>query len=158
THTLTSLPRRTVDTAIILPLPSSAPSLPSPPSSPSSHPSLPPQGHTILLNLSKSPKTTIIRRDDGFEKRVLWRCGRCGVVVGYEIAAQGLGLGGEKMDLDVDGGENGKGKEKETERYAGRVMYILPGGVTSTDVMSGVGRKIGEGDVDIGAGTVAAFE
>ncbi|TVY87585.1 hypothetical protein LAWI1_G005105, partial [Lachnellula willkommii] len=166
---------------IILPLPSSAPSPPSPPSPPSSpsHPNpppdanpntnetptpMPPEGHTILLNLSKSPKTTIIRRDDGFEKRVLWRCGRCGVVVGYEIAGQGLGLGGEKMDLDVEmgGGENGngkgKGKEKEKERYAGRVMYILPGGVTTTDVMSGVGRKIGEGDVDIGAGTVAAFE
>lgn len=119
---------------------------------------MPAEGYTILLGLSKSAKTTIIRRDDGFEKRVLWRCVRCGVVVGYEI---GLG-GGEKMDIDmdVDGGENGKGKGKgnEEERYQGRVMYILPGGVTSTDVMGGVGRKIGEGDVDIQAGTVAAFE
>jgi len=102
----------------------------------------------MTLSMTKDTKTTIIRREDGFEKRLLWRCGRCRVVVGYELISQGQGMG-EKMD--VDGG-------KEKGGYEGRIMYVLPGGMMSTDAMAGEGKRPGEGDVDIRAGTVAAFE
>jgi len=105
---------------------------------------MPAEGYTITLGMVKNNKATVIRREDGFEKRLLWRCARCNVVVGYEI------LGQDRMEVD-----GGKGQEG----YKGRVMYVLPGGITSTDVMSGAtGRKIGEEDVDVRAGTAAAFE
>ncbi|TVY22842.1 hypothetical protein LHYA1_G008663 [Lachnellula hyalina] len=167
THTFSSLPRRStgtgaLDSAIILPLPS-APTSSLEDANANENTNtivneMPVEGYTIILGMIKATKPTVVRREDGFEKRMLWRCVRCGVVVGYEILGQGLGLGmggGEKMDLDVDGGEKGKGKGKEG--YEGRIMYVLPGGATSTDVMR-TGRKVGEGDVDIQAGTVAAFE
>jgi hypothetical protein len=142
THTLSSLPRRStstgsLDTAIILPLPSSPPTF-----SDSEQQDLPAEGYTITLGMVKASKTTVIRREDGFEKRFLWRCARCNVVVGYEMAGQ------DRMEVD-----GGKGKEG----YEGKVMYVLPGGITSTDVIE-TGRKIGEGDVDVKLGTVAAFE
>ncbi|TVY32120.1 hypothetical protein LSUB1_G007687 [Lachnellula subtilissima] len=165
THTLSSLPRRStstgaLDAAIILPLPSAPTSsfedANANEKSNTNANEMPAEGYTIVLGIIKATKPTVVRREDGFEKRMLWRCIRCGVVVGYEILGQGLGLGGgEKMDVDVDGGEKGKGKGKEG--YEGRIMYVLPGGITSTDVMR-TGRKIGEGDVDIQAGAVAAFE
>lgn len=94
----------------------------------------------MTLGMNKDTKTTIVRREDGFEKRLLWRCGRCRVVVGYELVGQELDR------MNTDGG------------YEGRVMYVLPGGMMSTDVMAGEGKRIGEGDVDISGGTVAAFE
>ncbi|KAL6717189.1 hypothetical protein ACLMJK_005104 [Lecanora helva] len=36
-------------------------------------------------NLRPARKATIIRREDGFEKRKALRCGRCGIGIGYEI-------------------------------------------------------------------------
>lgn len=107
----------------------------------------------MLLGMAQDKKTTIVRREDGFEKRVCWRCERCSLLVGYEI--EGRGQGGDRMD--VDGGD--KGKERE-EGYTGKVVYLLPGGVQSTDVMMGRtngGKKIGEGDVGV-RGAVAVFE
>jgi hypothetical protein len=187
THTLSSLPRRqgsTLDTAIILPVPSSPPgqdldqdhSL-----SRSASPEraeaeaddededsrsaaqgltkdgendLPPQGYTILLSLTPDRKATVIRREDGFERRLLWRCGRCRLVVGYEIE------GADSMDVD----DQGKGKELE---WKGKVLYLLPGGIMSTELMMN-GRKegngkgifgVGEEDVDICVGKgVGVFE
>lgn len=112
---------------------------------------MPSSGYTITLGINKDAKPVIVRREDGFEKRQLWRCERCRAVVGYELAHTGAAQGGEKMDMDV-----------EVEGYKGTVMYVLPGGVMSTDVMikSGKegGRKIGEGDVDIRSGGPAVFE
>jgi hypothetical protein len=104
---------------------------------------MPAEGYTMTLGMNKDNKATIVRREDGFEKRVLWRCGRCRVVLAYELMGQG-----ERMDVD--------GKAKEG--YEGKVMYVLPGGMMSTEVMAGDGKRLGEGDVDIRTGTVAAFE
>lgn len=57
-------------------------------------------------------KVVVVRREDGFEKRRVFRCGRCGVGVGYEI---------------LEGGEGeGVGVEK------GRVIYLLEGGLVET--------------------------
>jgi hypothetical protein len=174
THTLSSLPIRqsnnsVSDNAIILPLPSSPPSLSSSqsqtnngkaPESNSVH-TIPPAGYSILLGLQADSKTTIIRREDGFEKRVLYKCGRCGVVVGYGIASET-----PSEEMDMDNGQENAGTE---EVYKGKILYILPGGVMSTEVMSkggaypggegGTERKIGENDLDIvGRKGVGVFE
>ena len=70
-----------------------------------------------LLTPSLRPgrKVLVVRREDGFEKRRLYRCGRCGVGVGYEIVREGGGEGG--------------GKE------GGRVIYLMEGGLVETGEM-----------------------
>lgn len=46
-----------------------------------------------------------MRREDGFEKRRLYRCGRCGVGVGYEVLREGKGEGeGGKVVFLMEGG------------------------------------------------------
>ncbi|KAG9241184.1 hypothetical protein BJ878DRAFT_428679 [Calycina marina] len=123
THELSILPRRSnessLDHAIILPL--------------SSRPSL--FGTTTLQNLTPDKNTTIIRKEDGFERRLLWKCTRCMSVVGYEICDAEDVVLGEFIEGE-DGGE-----------WKGRILYVLPGGVRTTE---GMGRKIGEADVELG--------
>ncbi len=63
-------------------------------------------------NLRPARKVLVVRREDGFEKRRVYRCGRCGVGVGYEV-------------LREDGGE----------RAGGRVMYLMEGGLVETGEM-----------------------
>ncbi|KAL2061548.1 hypothetical protein VTL71DRAFT_6925 [Oculimacula yallundae] len=179
THTLSSLPRRQAETntdgAIILPLPSTPPSpLPFSASERELQLQLPAEGYTTLLSHSLIPdkKQSLIRRDEGFEKRVLWRCLRCRLVIGYELSssstptptqAQTQAQTREVDSMDIDSSHgigNGKGKEKEV--FEGKVLYILPGGVMSSEYMMG-GKKIGEGDVEIsfsggGGRGVAVFE
>jgi hypothetical protein len=105
---------------------------------------LPVEGYTLLLGMVQDKKAKIIRREDGFERRVLSRCGRCNLVVGYEILGDGTAM-------DVDG------KGKEGEWFIGKIMYLLPGAVMSTEVMMS-GKKLREEDVDIRKGGVAVFE
>jgi hypothetical protein len=113
---------------------------------------MPPEGYSILLGVSQDKKTTIIRREDGFEKRLLFRCARCSLVVGYEILSDSDG-----MDLD--------GKEKASEGYQGKVIYLLPAGIVSTEVMAKKGtddkgaKWITEDNLEIRkAGAVPVFE
>jgi len=98
----------------------------------------------------------VVRREDGFEKRVLYRCSRCRLVVGYELQSQALpysGGGGEAME--IDGGEKGKGNGRDG--FHGKVVYLFPAGIMSTGVMmGGEGKRVGEEDVGIGG--VAVFE
>jgi len=161
THTLSNLPRRqgsSLDEALILPLPSAPPTrslselyVPEAESGEDGHAeeneAMPPEGYTILLGLVEDKKLTIIRREDGFEKRLLSRCVRCNLVVGYEIQGDGTAM-------DVD---SGSGKGKEAECFTGKILYLLPGGVMSTEVMMR-GKKFGEEDVAIRRGGVAIFE
>jgi hypothetical protein len=105
---------------------------------------MPVEGYSMLLGMAQDSKPTIIRRDDGFERRLVFRCTRCAVAVGYEI------LGVER---------------KDGEGYSGRIMYLLPAGIVSTDVMarSGVdanGLKWVDGDhMEIAKpGAVSVFE
>ncbi|KAH8659340.1 hypothetical protein BGZ60DRAFT_531245 [Tricladium varicosporioides] len=156
THVLSSLPRRStnsggLDAAIILPLPSSPPDFSLSGNEPGKEQvEIPPEGYTITLGIIKDAKPMIVRREDGFEKRQLWRCERCKIVVGYELTHAAVGAQGGEMDVDGD------------EGYKGRVMYILPGGLMSTNVMVKMGkeggRKVGEGDVNIGSGGLPVFE
>lgn len=151
THTLLSLPRRSstsgsLDNSIILPLPHAPTSTPE---DESEAQDLAPEGYTLLLGLDKDKKNTIVRREDGFEKRILYRCSRCRLVVGYEMAREG-----QDTEMAGMGEEKGKGKE---QGYTGKVIYILPAGVMSTESMA-TGRKIEESDMNIVNGGVAVFE
>lgn len=67
---------------------------------------------TILQNTVSDSQPTVIRRDDGFEKRILLRCQRCNLVLGYH--------------LDQSHFEDG-------EQEANSVAYILPGGLLPTE-------------------------
>ena len=65
------------------------------------------------MNTTLDRKPVVVRREDGFEKRWLRRCGRCRVVVGYFVGAQ-------------EG-------EKERKEKMGRVVYLLEGGLKATE-------------------------
>ncbi|KZF25459.1 hypothetical protein L228DRAFT_244304 [Xylona heveae TC161] len=43
---------------------------------------------SVFVNTVISPKALVVRREDGFEKRVLYRCGRCRVAVGYVLEGE----------------------------------------------------------------------
>jgi hypothetical protein len=120
-------------------------------------------GYTLLLSTTLDRRPTLIRRSDGFERRYLVRCGRCRLVVGYELGADhfagspqagATGLSEAAVSaMDVDG--DGKDKERM------KIVYLLPGGIMSTEVMAS-GKKIGEKEVVLGEGdrtrAVAAWE
>ncbi|PKY04413.1 hypothetical protein P168DRAFT_343929 [Aspergillus campestris IBT 28561] len=66
---------------------------------------------TILLSTTQPDRgSTIIRREDGFEKRRLIRCGRCRVVVGYFLD------GVHFPSASSSGGVKGEGVRRERER------------------------------------------
>lgn len=65
----------------------------------------------LIQNLKPARKAIVLRREDGFEKRRVYRCARCGVGVGYEVLGD---MGGE--------GE-------------GRVIFLLEGGLVETGEM-----------------------
>ncbi|TGO14633.1 hypothetical protein BTUL_0050g00280 [Botrytis tulipae] len=110
--------------------------------------SLPSYGYTNLLSLTKPNKQVIIRKEDGFEKRGVWKCGRCAVAVGYEVWAEGNGSG------------SGKGKEVEGEgegEFGGKILYLLRGSLMSTAVMRS-GKKVLEGDAEVLGTGVGVWE
>lgn len=172
THALSTLPRRSaspntgLDSALILPLPLSS----SPPPFPteearedSNAADMPQEGYSIVLGMVRDSanKPTLLRREDGFEKRVLWRCGRCRVVVGYELLSSvGAAPVHEESEerMEIDDAETDEGKGKEVKQYKGKVLYILPGGLMSTEFM--LEGRLGEADVEggINARTRPAFE
>jgi len=100
-----------------------------------------------LLDLLPDKKVTIVRREDGFERRVCRRCGRCGVVVGYEVQGAAGGKEGRHGEKE-GGGEQEEGRMKAEEGWDGKVLFILPGGVVSTEKM--MEGQAGEEDVLIG--------
>jgi len=70
-----------------------------------------------FLNVSADRKPIVIRREDGFEKRTLLRCGRCKLPIGYQLDAM---------------------HSKEHEANS-RPVYLLPGGlITTPDMAKGV--------------------
>lgn len=95
------------------------------------HRSPPVQDQALIIPLSSSPpshihnldadkRPTIIVREDGFEKRLLLRCTRCQVVVGYKLAESHF----------------------EDAATAEEVVYILPGGLIETgDMILGKGPE-----------------
>lgn len=74
--------------------------------------------NSVLLNVIPDRRAIMIRREDGFEKRMLLRCGRCKLVVGYTL---------DEAHFEVKGQE--------------RLVYLLPGGLISTADMA-EGKKV----------------
>jgi hypothetical protein len=67
--------------------------------------------------LSVDDKATILKLEDGFEKRYAVRCTRCGLAAGYQLDKSQFG-----------------GSESESGPRAD-VVYILPGGLLTTEEM-----------------------
>lgn len=129
THDLHALPTRRspgLDNATIVPLPP-APKAPKPEDDDDddddSAAAAEAAGYTLLLALlrrERNPK--VVTREDGFEKRVLWRCGRCKVVVAYML----------------DESQFQSSAVKEGKRNEGGFFYVLPGALTES-------KDLGEG-------------
>lgn len=102
--------------------------------------------YTIPLStLLPDPTPVIIRREDGFEKRLLLRCGRCRVVVGYRLF-NSAGGSTTDQDLDVDEeDEEEEGEDGDAIRFRqGKqdgAIYLLPGSIVGTE------------DLDVGTDT-----
>ncbi|GCB17265.1 hypothetical protein AAWM_00150 [Aspergillus awamori] len=132
TRSVSSLPRRkdpAKDGALILPLPrdnSTADEDEEEPTSSQAQSSKKQKHYTILLSTTiPDRKHTLVRREDGFEKRLFLRCGRCRVVMGYfldEVHFGGKSAGAEGEDEDAE---------------KARVVYLLPGALVETGVMMG---------------------
>ncbi|KAI9714108.1 MAG: hypothetical protein M1828_001230 [Chrysothrix sp. TS-e1954] len=91
-------------------------------------------GTTVLHNTS-ADDAIIIRKEDGFEKRWLWRCARCDLVVGYW-------LGWPESSGEEDEGQDGAGEVKKKEGRRPDVLFVLPSALVSTPDM--VAGKAGE--------------
>jgi hypothetical protein len=109
THDLESLPRRsnpTQDGALILASPTVI--------SETDEVSIESQrASSIFTNVVSDRKPVIIRREDGFEKKILLRCARCKLVLGYNLDDAHF----------------------ETLNDGARPTYLLPGGLTDTRSM-----------------------
>ncbi|KAF3941483.1 hypothetical protein ABW19_dt0210269 [Dactylella cylindrospora] len=85
-----------------------------------------PTDYTLLLSSIRDRKPCIIRREDGFEKRLLWRCGRCRLIFGYQI---------DDDTLDEQGRGKAEGSSKRGGPKKNYYVYILPGGLTTASDM-----------------------
>jgi hypothetical protein len=79
-----------------------------------------------MLGTVADQTSVVIRGEEGFEKRYLAKCGRCGVVVGYWLD---WGMFGEDVEA------------KKARRED--VVYVLPGGWASTEEMV-AGKDLGK--------------
>ncbi|KAJ5722796.1 hypothetical protein N7488_000831 [Penicillium malachiteum] len=129
---LTKLPRRggeSKDNAIILPLEHQSHEEPEEESK-----SQLSAKHLSLLLSTTIPdrRATLIRREDGIEKRILLRCGRCRVIMGYfldDVHYPPSTISRANDDEDEEGFSR-PGKNA-------RAVYILPGAVSLTEDMEG---------------------
>ncbi|KAI9654184.1 MAG: hypothetical protein M1829_000966 [Trizodia sp. TS-e1964] len=97
------------------------------------------QGQTLLLSLSPDRKPVVVRREDGFEKRQVFRCLRCRLLVGYHL----LDAPNPEIWLPSSQGAakaEGESLSKSKERPKPKVFYLLPGGFMSTETM--MARKV----------------
>ena len=152
TRTLNTLPRRTGETkdnAIILPLEAKSQiSLPSSDTDTDTPQAQSKTTHATLLLSTTIPdrRATLIRREDGIEKRILLRCGRCRVVMGYYLdkihwANKSKPVNSTNTNTDADADGDG---ETETEAERPPAVYILPGAVVETEEMGEKNGAVGE--------------
>lgn len=119
TTTLDKLPSRASDKSHICRLPAEPNN--------SSH-------HASLIGTTLDSKPTVIRLEDGFEKRYFEKCARCEVIVGYHL---------DKSQFEESKSQLGCKED---------VVYLLPGGLMTTDEMK-AGKKM---DSEIGKIAVKA--
>lgn len=88
--------------------------------------------HATLLLSTTIPdrRATLIRREDGIEKRILLRCGRCRVVVGYYLDRVHWGAAGTGRDTK-EGGDGDEMRDQEEARPP--AVYLLPGALLETE-------------------------
>ena len=65
-------------------------------------------------NLKAARRPLVVQLDDGWEKRRVWRCGRCGLCVGYEVI-------GERERAE------GLGARREEGLRVDKVLFLLDG-------------------------------
>ncbi|KAJ5081321.1 hypothetical protein NUU61_009585 [Penicillium alfredii] len=84
--------------------------------------------HTTLLLSTTIPdrRPTLIRREDGIEKRVLLRCGRCRVLMGYYLDR-------------VHWASTEQTDSEKTGEDRPPAVYLLPAAVVETEQMGGEG-------------------
>ncbi|KAH0350207.1 hypothetical protein KCU81_g2710, partial [Aureobasidium melanogenum] len=104
TSTLESLKTRTSDSSHILPLPDLSST------SSTSH-------YASLANTTTDAKPTVIRCEDGFEKRYFHKCGRCELSVAYSL---------DKSQFEDTKTSSGPRED---------VVFLIPGGLMSTQNM-----------------------
>lgn len=130
TTPLPALPTRQscIDKAHIMPLPPPPSSLPK-----NRHAQQPPNDHYgLMLSTIPDRQAEIIQSDEGFEKRYLQRCGRCSLVVGYQLDWQ---------QFAATEGASQSGRRED-------VVFLLPGGFVSTSEMI-MGKTPGQGAIGI---------
>ncbi|KAF2105794.1 hypothetical protein BDV96DRAFT_617637 [Lophiotrema nucula] len=140
TTPLPALPQRhnSLDKAHMMPLPPPPSSLPTKPRGIPKEEIRPIDVHYgMLLSMNLDGNAQMVTSDEGFEKRYLHRCGRCGLVVGYQLDwAQ---FAGERMGRKED------------------VVYLLPGGFLSThEMVRGKSVDAGIGFVGVTTAEVVA--
>ncbi len=89
----------------------------------------------FLLGCLLDRKPIVVRRSDGFEKRYVQRCGRCKLVVGYQLDWAQFPI---TSGTDKSGQREDENQQQQTERREGRradVVYVLPGGLMDTQEM-----------------------
>ncbi|KAG0640612.1 hypothetical protein HOY80DRAFT_1008911 [Tuber brumale] len=108
--------------------------------------------YTLLLSLTKDRSAKIIDREDGFEKRWIWRCGRCRLIVGYQLddahfsptsnthpnTMVTTGVMGGDAGADMDRAEK---ERKRAERKRKRYLYILPDACVPTEELGETGAS-----------------
>ncbi|KAL1969835.1 hypothetical protein VTN77DRAFT_7344 [Rasamsonia byssochlamydoides] len=119
------------------------------------------QHYTILLSTTiPDRKPTIIRREDGFEKRILLRCGRCRVVIGYVLDEEQRKIKKtQKKEKTQQQQPQTEGEiekqeaeeEEEEEEDDSQIAYILPGALVSTEDL-GQGPEAKEQEKEGGGG------
>jgi hypothetical protein len=134
TRTLSTLPRRggeSKDAATILPLENTDRDLEAELEDGSNPKLRHVSQHMTLLLATTIPdrRATLIRRADGIEKRLLLRCGRCRVVVGYYL---------DRVHWESKALNSGKGDAGDERPPA---VYILPGAVVETEKMGSAGDE-----------------
>lgn len=129
TTPLPALPTRQhcIDKAHIMPLPPPPNSLPK-----NKHPQTNANDHCgLMLSTIPDRQAEIIQSDEGFEKRYLQRCGRCSLVVGYQLDWQQFAASEP----------NRSGRRDD-------VVFLLPGGFVTTSEMI-MGKTPGAGAIGI---------
>ena len=137
---LGALPQRknSCDQAHIMPLPPAPSSTSSATKKPAAQADLPPTDHYgLLLSTHLEHKPEVVTSDDGFEKRYLQRCGRCNLVVGYQ--------------LDWQQFEEDRAGRRED------VVYLLPDGFVTTSEMI-MGKASAQGASAPGVSMVTVSE
>lgn len=95
--------------------------------------------YTILLaTTTPDRRPVMIRREDGFEKRLLVRCGRCRAVVAYFLDDIHFLLQKKKDEKEGEAaGEEVEGESARGAKDCPKVVYVLPGALVETKDMNG---------------------